>query len=103
MTYGIKYTVEVYHVYEDGRKEKQDKVDKGWQLNEYYTSLKAAKFSLSLVKDMLKDCFYDVHEVNGLTVRGFREWVITGTGYPKIKAQEFVTYHIEPRKFFPNK
>lgn len=96
MTYGIYVTKENFDVYEDGSK-KNTSISQGWYNNAYYNSMKSAKKSLAMAKDSLNEDFYEVTEVNSVTIKGVRESDYGGERFAPVKLEERVIYHIEKR------
>lgn len=57
----------------------------------------SAKESLAKAKDALNEDFYDVTEINSVTLLGVRESNYGGERFAPIKQVEKVIYHIEKR------
>lgn len=96
MTYGIYVTKENFDVFEDGSK-KNTSIAQGWYNDAYYNSMKSAKNSLAMAKDSLNEDFYEVTEVNSVTIKGVRESDYGGERFAPVRLEERVIYHIEKR------
>lgn len=96
MTYRIYVTKENFDIFEDGSK-KCVGVSQGWYRDAFYNSMASAKESLAKAKDALNEDFYDVTEVNSVTLLGVRESNYGGEPFAPIKQVEKVIYHIEKR------
>lgn len=96
MIYGIYVTKENFDVFEDGSK-KRLSISQGWYKDAHYDSMKSAKNSLATAKDSLNDGFYDVTEINSVTIKGVRESDYGGERFAPVKLEERVVYHIEKR------
>lgn len=96
MTYGIYVIKENFDIFEDGSR-KCVAVSQGWYQDSCYNSMMSAKESLSKVKDALNEDFYDVDEINSVTLLGVRESNYGGERFAPIKQEEKVIYHIEKR------
>ena len=59
--------------------------------------MKSAKSSLAMAKDSLNEDFYDVTEINSVTIKGIRESDYGGERFAPAKQEERVVYHIEKR------
>ena len=59
--------------------------------------MECAKESLAKAKDALNEDFYDVAEINSVTILGVRESEYGGEKFAPIKQEEKVIYHIEKR------
>lgn len=59
--------------------------------------MECAKESLAKAKDALNESFYDVAEINSVTLLGVRESEYGGEKFAPIKQEEKVIYHIEKR------
>ena len=57
--------------------------------------MECAKESLAKAKDALNENFYDVAEINSVTLLGVRESEYGGEKFAPIKQEEKVIYHIE--------
>ena len=96
MTYRIYVTKENFDIFEDGSK-KSEGVSQGWYQDACYKSMKSAKESLAKAKDALNEDFYDVDEINSVTLIGVRESNYCGERFAPVKREEKVIYHIEKR------
>ena len=96
MIYGIYVTKENFDVLKDGSK-KRLSISQGWYKDAHYDSMKSAKNSLATAKDSLNDGFYDVTEINSVTIKGVRESDYVGERFAPVKLEERVVYHIETR------
>lgn len=96
MTYRIYVTKENFDIFEDGSR-KCVGVSQGWYRDACYNSMMSAKVSLAKVKDALNEDFYDVTEINSVTLLGVRESNYGGERFAPIKKEEKVIYHIEKR------
>lgn len=96
MIYGIYVTKENFDIFEDGSK-KRTSISQGWYQDAYYNSMKSAKNSLAIAKDSLNEDFYDVTEINSVTIKGVRESDYGGERFAPIKQEEHVVCHIEKR------
>lgn len=96
MTYGIYVTKEIFDIFEDGSKKKVS-TSQGWYTDYYYNSMKSAKDSLSKAKDALNEDFYNVAQINSVTILGVRESNYGGERFAPLKQEEKVVYHIEKR------
>lgn len=96
MTYGIYVTKEIFDIFEDGSR-KSVSVSQGWYQDSCYNSMKSAKESLAKAKDALNEDFYDVAEINSVTLLGVRESEYGGENFSPLKQEEKVVYHIEKR------
>ena len=96
MIYGIYVTKENFDVFKDGSK-KRLSISQGWYKDAQYDSMKSAKNSLATAKDSLNDGFYDVTEINSVTIKGVRESDYGGERFAPVKLEERVVYHIEKR------
>lgn len=96
MTYGIYVTKEIFDIFEDGSKKKVS-TSQGWYTDAYYNSMKSAKDSLSKTKDALNEDFYNVAQINSVTLLGVRESEYGGEKFAPIKQEEKVVYNIEKR------
>ena len=96
MTYGIYVTKEIFDIFEDGSKKKVS-TSQGWYTDAYYNSMKSAKDSLFKAKDALNEDFYNVAQINSVTLLGVRESEYGGEKFAPIKQEEKVVYHIEKR------
>lgn len=96
MNYRIYVTKENFDIFEDGSR-KCVGVSQGWYKDAFYNSMASAKESLAKVKDALNEDFYDVTEVNSVTLLGVRESNYSGERFAPIKQEEKVIYHIEKR------
>lgn len=96
MTYGIYVIKENFDIFEDGSRKIVD-VSQGWYQDSYYNNMECAKESLAKAKDALNEDFYDVAEINSVTLLGVRESEYGGEKYAPIKQEEKVIYHIEKR------
>lgn len=96
MTYGIYVTKENFDIFEDGSR-KSEGVSKGWYQDSCYNSMKSAKESLAKAKDALNEDFYDVAEINSVTLLGVRESNYGGERFAPVKQEEKVIYNIEKR------
>lgn len=96
MTYRIYVTKENFDIFEDGSK-KCVGVSQGWYRDAFYNSMASAKESLAKVKGALNEDFYDVTEVNSVTILGVRESNYSGERFAPVKQVEKVIYHIEKR------
>lgn len=89
-------TKENFDIFEDGSR-KCVGVSQGWYRDAFYNSMASAKESLAKVKDALNEDFYDVTEINSVTLLGVRESNYCGERFAPIKQEEKVIYHIEKR------
>ena len=96
MTYRIYVTKENFDIFEDGSR-KCVGVSQGWYKDAYYNSMMSAKESLAKAKDALNEDFYNVTEINSVTLLGVRESYYDGERFAPIKQEEKVIYHIEKR------
>ncbi len=96
MIYGIYVTKENFDIFEDGSKERTS-TSQGWYQDVYYHSMKSAKKGLATAKDSLNEDFYDVTEINSVTIKGVRESYYDGERFAPVKSEERVVYHIEKR------
>lgn len=96
MIYGIYVTKENFDIFEDGSK-KRTSISQGWYQDVYYNSMKSAKKGLATAKDSLNEDFYDVTEINSVTIKGVRESDYGGERFAPAKQEERVVYHIEKR------
>lgn len=96
MTYGIYVIKENFDIFEDGCR-KCVGISQGWLQDACYNSMKSAKESLAKAKDALNEDFYDVNEINSVTLLGVRESNYRGERFAPIKQEEQVIYHIEKR------
>lgn len=96
MTYRIYVTKEIFDVFEDGSR-KCVSVSQGWYRNNYYNSMMSAKESLANAIDALKEDFYDVTEINSVTILGVRKNDYAGERFAPLKQKEKIIYHIEKR------
>ena len=96
MYYGICVTKEIFDIFEDGSKENVS-TSIGWYKDTYYDSMKSAKNSLSKAKDSLNEDFYDVAQINSVTLLAVRESEYGGERFAPLKREEKVVYHIEKR------
>ena len=96
MTYGIYVIKENFDIFEDGSR-KCVGVSQGWYKDSCYNSMMSAKESLAKVKDALNENFYDVDEINSVTLLGVRDSNYDGERFAPIKQEEKVIYHIEKR------
>ena len=96
MTYRIYVTKEIFDVFEDGSR-KCVSVSQGWYRNNYYNSMMSSKESLSNAIDALKEDFYDVTEINSVTILGVRKNDYAGERFAPLKQEEKIIYHIEKR------
>lgn len=96
MTYRIYVTKENFDIFEDGSR-KCVGVSQGWYQDACYNSMMSAKESLAKAKDALNEDFYDVTEINSVTLLGVRESNYGGERFAPIKKEEKVIYHIEKR------
>lgn len=96
MTYGIYVIKEKFDIFEDGSR-KIVGVSQGWYQDSCYNNMKCAKESLAKAKDTLNEDFYDVAEINSVTLLGVRESEYVGENFAPIKQEEKVIYHIEKR------
>lgn len=96
MTYGIYVTKENFELFEDGSK-KNTSISQGWYKDASYNSIKSAKNSLAMAKDSLNEDFYDVVEINSVTIRGVRQSDYGGERFAPAILEERVVYHIEKR------
>lgn len=93
MKYGIKYENEGYALYKNGNKKRvYHRV--AWYADKKYDTMRAAKDSLEIAKEILEEDLFHVNIPNSLTVEGVR---VSTVGRPT-KHEERITYHIEPRK-----
>lgn len=93
MKYGIWVKVEGFAIYKDGSRKKVNSME-AWYADKEYDTLKAAKESLAMAKDILKEDFFDVSIINSVTIVG----VHISTPCRLGKHEERVTYHIEQRR-----
>lgn len=96
MTYRIYVIKENFDIFEDGSR-KSVGVSQGWYKDAKYNSMKSAKEGLAKAKDALNEDFYDVTEINSVTLLGVRESNYGGERFAPIKKVEKVIYHIEKR------
>lgn len=96
MTYGIYVTKANFDIFEDGSR-KGVGISQGWYQNACYNSMKSAKESLAKAKDALNEDFYDVYEINSVTLLGVRQSNYGGERFAPVKQEEQVFYHIEKR------
>ena len=96
MIYGIYVTKENFDIFEDGSKDRTS-TSQGWYQDVYYHSMKSAKKGLATAKDSLNEDFYDVTEINSVTIKGVRESNYGGDRFAPTKSEERVVYHIEKR------
>lgn len=96
MYYGILVTKEIFDIFEDGSKENVS-TSSGWYKDTYYDSMKSAKDGLSKAKDALNEDFYDVAQINSVTLLAVRESEYGGERFAPLKQEEKVIYHIEKR------
>ena len=96
MTYGIYVIKENFDIFEDGSR-KCVGVSQGWYQDACYNSMASAKESLAKAKGTLNEDFYDVAEINSVTLLGVRESEYGGENFAPIKQEEKVIYHIEKR------
>ena len=96
MTYGIYVIKENFDIFEDGSR-KCVGVSQGWYKGTCYNSMMSAKESLAKVKDALNEDFFDVDEINSVTLLGVRESNYDGERFAPIKQEEKVIYHVEKR------
>lgn len=96
MYYGIYVEKEIFDIFEDGSKENVS-TSQGWYKDTYYDSMKSAKDGLSKVKDALKEDFYDVAQINSVTLLAVRESEYGGERFAPLKQEKKVVYHIEKR------
>lgn len=96
MTYGIYVIKENFDIFEDGSR-KCVGVSQGWCQDSCYNSMMSAKEGLAKAKDALNEDFYDVAEINSVTILGVRESNYGGERFAPIKQEEKVIYHIEKR------
>lgn len=96
MTYRIYVIKENFNIFEDGSR-KSVGVSQGWYKDAYYNSMYSAKESLAKAKDALNEDFYNVEEINSVTLLGIRESYYDGERFGPIKQVEKVIYHIEKR------
>ena len=96
MTYRIYVTKENFDIFEDGSR-KCVGISQGWYQDAFYNSMMSAKESLAKVKDALNEDFYDVDEINSVTLLGVRESNYDGERFAPVKQEEKVIYHIEKR------
>lgn len=94
MTYGIYVTKEIFDIFEDGSKKKVS-TSQGWYTDACYDSMKLAKKSLAKAKDTLNEDFFDVAQINSVTLLGVRESEYGGENFAPLKQEEKVVYHIE--------
>lgn len=83
-------------MFEDGSKENVS-TSQGWYKDTYYDSMKSAKDGLSKAKDALNEEFYDVAQINSVTLLAVRESEYGGEHFAPLKKEEKVVYHIEKR------
>lgn len=96
MTYGIYVVKENFDIFEDGSR-KSVGVSQGWYRDSYYNNMECAKEGLAKAKDALNEDFYDVAEINSVTLIGVRESNYREAYFAPIKQVEKVIYHIEKR------
>ena len=96
MTYGIYVIKENFDIFEDGSR-KCVGVSQGWYKDSCYNNMECAKESLAKAKDALNEDFYDVTEINSVTLLGVRESEYGGENFAPVKQEEKVIYHIEKR------
>ena len=96
MIYGIYVTKENFDIFEDGSKDRTS-TSQGWYQDVYYHSMKSAKKGLATAKDLLNEDFYDVTEINSVTIKGVRESNYGGERFAPTQSEERVVYHIEKR------
>lgn len=96
MTYGIYVIKENFDIFEDGSR-KCVGVSQGWYKDSCYNSMMSAKESLDKAKDALNEDFYDVAEINSVTLLGVRESNYGGERFAPVTQEEKVFYHIEKR------
>lgn len=61
---------------------------KGWYQDVCYNSMESAKESLAKAKDALNEDFYDVAEINSVTLLGIRESNYSGERFAPIKQEK---------------
>ena len=59
--------------------------------------MECAKKSLAKAKDALNEDFYDVAEINSVTLLGVRESEYNGENFAPVKQEEKVIHHIKKR------
>ena len=96
MTYGIYVIKENFDIFDDGSR-KCVGISQGWYKDSYYNNMECAKESLAKAKDALNEDFYDVAEINSVTLLGVRESEYGEEKFAPIKQEEKVIYHIEKR------
>lgn len=96
MSYGIYVTKEIFDIFED-RSKKKVSSSQGWYQDASYDSMKLAKNSLAKAKDTLNEDFFDVTQINSVTLLGVRESEYGGERFAPLKQEEKVVYHIEKR------
>lgn len=96
MTYGIYVIKENFDIFEDGSR-KCVGISQGWYKDTCYNNMMCAKESLAKAKDALNEDFYDIDEINSVTLIGVRESNYGGERFAPIKKEEKVIYHIEKR------
>lgn len=96
MSYGIYVTKEIFDIFED-RSKKKVSSSQGWYQDASYDSMKLAKNSLAKAKDTLNEDFFDVAQINSVTLLGVRESEYGGERFAPLKQEEKVVYHIEKR------
>lgn len=96
MTYGIYVIKENFDIFEDGSR-KCVGISQGWYQDTCYNNMMCAKESLAKAKDALNEDFYDIDEINSVTLLGVRESNYGGERFAPIKKEEKVIYHIEKR------
>ena len=96
MTYRIYVTKENFDIFEDGSR-KCVGVSQGWYKDAFYNCMESAKESLAKAKDALNEDFYEVTEINSVTLLGVRESNYGGERFAPMKQMEKVIYHIEKR------
>lgn len=96
MTYGIYVIKEIFDIFEDGSRKLID-VSQGWYQDSCYNNMKCAKESLAKAKDALNEDFYDIAEINSVTLLGVRESEYDRENFAPVKQEEKVIYHIEKR------
>lgn len=96
MNYGIYVIKENFDIFEDGSR-KCVGVSQGWYKDSCYNSMMSAKESLAKIKDALNEDFFDVDEINSVTLLGVRKSNYDGERFAPVKQEEKVIYHIEKR------
>lgn len=96
MLYGIYVRKEYFDILENGNR-KFKFTNEGWYQDACYDGMKSAKNSLAKVKDSLNEDFYDVTEINSVTIKGVRYSDYGGERFAPTKQEERVVYHIEKR------